>query len=767
MRKILCVIVILFNTMVVNASFWAAVQEDVLVPFHEVIGDRYLKQKECQKAKESYLKAIKYSQTQKKSGELYLKIAETYFVRAKIDSKKEILFISLAIDNVLRAKKLSRIFTDEMLDKQNSFVSMGRKVLDSKREFTNRRYYKLASGIYDLTEDDFDYLKLIQTKYQLGMCSFEEFKSLLILNSKDQQYKVRREKLYSSLIENAIRTNNFKIISALEKELEESKWFKQKTDELILSYFLQDLTKFSLKSKNTSDLYKVFLRLENSKKNLVDRGVYNHKYDSNISELLDYLLMVLLEKDFNNFCLISSKYEIKRDKLERMVVDHYSKVETSDFPKFKLLYWYRKEYQLENILSLSKTDRAKAIKLVQELVSDKITAQNKEFRLAYLQIRENVSSSLDHDLEEQLNKKRWAAAAKLLTKYQAVRCFPSKKNMNRIRKIYLGLIMNLNREEQYSYTYNFYTLLSRYFEFDEEIRSSKKILIQNDWTQNYISSILKAEDRDWTGDFNDCSCGKMPDSFYTKKQREFAFYRRLAELPDQIIFVEEYNNLAQEAALVNSFNVLTHHPTPEMKCYSEAAFLGSSHSNLSSAIRIRGYMEDYGANNKSVGHRRWMLNPYNLHFGIGATFHQTTKKREYTTTTWTQQGGALYVISDEVNDDLLKDYTQEGTGWPMAGYFPTQFTYERWSYSLDRADFSNAKVRLTDANGKTITPLTYKPKYGYALNTIVWEYEYGEILPEYIEVVISGVIKNGEENFSEITYKVYPFSLTPVLLAGE
>ena len=179
-----------------------------------------------------------------------------------------------------------------------------------------------------------------------------------------------------------------------------------------------------------------------------------------------------------------------------------------------------------------------------------------------------------------------------------------------------------------------------------------------------------------------------------------------------------------------------------------------------------GYIQDSGTDNKPVGHRRWILNPYNSLFGFGAVFKINQKKyeSEYGSAEINLSNitNALYVTG--MNNDkkaLNKDYSLQPVAWPMEGFFPNEYIYNRWSFSLDKANFSKSKVELKLNSGKTIYPPVVSTQSGYALNTIVWEFNLDEFKlkeNEFVEIKITG-IKTDNEAIKEYTYTVYPFDL--------
>ncbi|MCW6678817.1 CAP domain-containing protein [Anaerococcus sp. NML200574] len=114
-------------------------------------------------------------------------------------------------------------------------------------------------------------------------------------------------------------------------------------------------------------------------------------------------------------------------------------------------------------------------------------------------------------------------------------------------------------------------------------------------------------------------------------------YRFMVGLPE-VFENKQMSTLAQSATLVFNLNSAMNHypPTPAGYSGNEDIILagkeGAKTSNLGTGYNspysaIMAYMDDGSPNNyKSVGHRRWLLNPYAVQMGIGhlGKFNATT-----------------------------------------------------------------------------------------------------------------------------------------------
>jgi hypothetical protein len=144
-------------------------------------------------------------------------------------------------------------------------------------------------------------------------------------------------------------------------------------------------------------------------------------------------------------------------------------------------------------------------------------------------------------------------------------------------------------------------------------------------------------------------------------------------------------------------------------------------------------MADWGSNNVSVGHRRWILYPQATTMGSGST----------------EVANALWVLGDTADKG---DYANPSwVSWPTAGYFPTQLEPDgRWSLAGDSThsyDFSKAKVTVKNSAGKKLTVKVRTLHDGYGNDTLVWEVPginaaRGSVERTYA-VKVTGIKRNG------------------------
>jgi hypothetical protein len=802
-----------FFLIVINSysSIWNTISDKTIVSFYETKADNALIEMDFIRANEYYKKALNYTDTRQIKGEIFFKISKLYYLKSKTNPEKRFKELYNSVSKLEFSKKYLTIFPDDYSAIESSILLEARKLIDQQKE-DNTKLQKLSKKIHQISSDEFDLIKLTHLQYESGLITSNNLIDLMV-NDTSMKYEMRRKKFHNSLINKAICDKDYTFLKDVEQTICHSSNFKKMVDDLLIEHYngiVEAINFDTLDANNISyTKFEQYLKLRDEllnreviedvvtfetrfmalccMKHCIDKKIWGT--DSSTLWLLKLNYENLLPNEEFSFVFASGVLDDKldwpeKDSARKLGQNLYTPLyynanfsnEDAGFTNYLTLF--TKNFSsgkpfgfsffthpvLSNIdpkkelLKISDIDPLHAYKLVYYSSWESNATYAKDYMDGVLY--RNLSSLLNREILVFLNNNELDSALKHLYSLNAILAELDEKTLLKTYNSYFKLLENLIEEKDFSLAYELYIVLSKSVDNDMKLLASKKELIKNDWEVNYVTSHLNDSDFEWSGNFDNCKCGKMPDSYYQKMRKTLAFYRRIAEIPDNLIFKEEYNKLAQAAALVNSFGKLSHTPSPLRPCYSEDAYRGSSSSNLSGSIGVFGYMVDHGESNKAVGHRRWILNPYNSVFGIGATYGRFEKKWETGSSSWSQSGGALHVFAgDDNNSQRFKDYSKEGTGWPMEGYFPYEFTFKKWSYSLGEADFSNAKVTLKLNDGTIIHPTTYPISSGYGLNTIVWEYIYKEKLPKHVEVIISGVILNNETKRSEIRYKVHPFML--------
>ncbi len=289
----------------------------------------------------------------------------------------------------------------------------------------------------------------------------------------------------------------------------------------------------------------------------------------------------------------------------------------------------------------------------------------------------------------------------------------------------------------------------------------------------------------WTGNHATCNAGTLAPAFTDALLKLVNYYRAAAGVP-AVTFNATYNARAQAAALMMSVNEnLSHNPPANWTCYTDDGSLGARRSNLSlfgwygitdetglHDAGINGQMEDGGSNNTAVGHRRWILYPYQQELGVG---HVPPPGRE---NDFSYGGGALYVLADNIYSGQLpaRQTPRDGfIAWPPPGYIPWQALYHdgeyyyeqagdearlRWSFHLQNADFSGATVTMTHAGAAVAVTRLPDINSNYGENTAIWvpALDYATLTDgadHAVQVTVANVIYGGQARAFSYTVNVF------------
>jgi uncharacterized protein YkwD len=254
----------------------------------------------------------------------------------------------------------------------------------------------------------------------------------------------------------------------------------------------------------------------------------------------------------------------------------------------------------------------------------------------------------------------------------------------------------------------------------------------------------------WTGSLSGCQAGLSSASSNAATLSALNYVRSLAGLAP-VTLSPSLNAGAQAAALMMSANgALSHDPSTSWKCYTQAGDVAASRSNLALAYPsiasgqiVDLYMDDPGAGNAAVGHRRWLLNPFTTQVGTGST----------------DTANALTVIGPTSRARPNPRYV----GWPTAGYFPNAIEPDgRWSLSSGRRSVSFAHARVRVYQGTHRIPVRkYRVENGYAMPTLVWQMPAGFSKTGAFRVVVTHIKKRGSHKRLHKSYVVRLFTPTP------
>jgi len=218
----------------------------------------------------------------------------------------------------------------------------------------------------------------------------------------------------------------------------------------------------------------------------------------------------------------------------------------------------------------------------------------------------------------------------------------------------------------------------------------------------------------WTGNTSKCIPGGTSAANKTASLRAVNYMRAMADLPP-VKLNATLSKLGQAGALISEANGwLTHYPYPGMLCYSKNGYRGANQGNLvlhdtgdprefnegTGARAIVSYMVDHGDNNKSVGHRRWVLYPRLTEVGLGDTD---------------------YANNMVIRGGKVTGPRSQWVSWPTPGYFPRELEPDgRWSFSYANANFKNASVSVKTPDGQ-VTNIKRTIKNGAGDNTLAWD----------------------------------------------
>ncbi len=285
-------------------------------------------------------------------------------------------------------------------------------------------------------------------------------------------------------------------------------------------------------------------------------------------------------------------------------------------------------------------------------------------------------------------------------------------------------------------------------ERSNEIECERAVIIE-DYQNDFVGTNVSSMELDWNGNIDACEAGQISPLAMERTLRRINYFRHLVGLESEIIFSELKNKKSQKAVLMmDAENKLDHFPTVDWQCSSPEGIEAAGKSNLSygghSSASVPQYIRDAGSGNGAVGHRRWILYPKSHEFGFGST-------------NW---GTAMWVIGGTKNPE----YYPEFVAYPSPGYFPKNLIYPRWSFSKKGANFSAAKLRISNEAGEQIEYEQEEVTNGYGDHTLVWvpsinvnDSSLGSDF--YVKVEIDSVKTGG--NYENFAYEV--LAITPEL----
>ena len=223
-----------------------------------------------------------------------------------------------------------------------------------------------------------------------------------------------------------------------------------------------------------------------------------------------------------------------------------------------------------------------------------------------------------------------------------------------------------------------------------------------DYNTNYLGTNLVSSG--WTGSAFSCTPGTIPPATNAAIIKRINYFRRMVGLNDNCTLdTTMYAEEQQTALMMDANSQLSHTPPNTWSCWTTTGSSGAGSSNLALGAHSTGaitlFINDFGASNFAVGHRRWLFHSPKTVFSCGST----------------NNAMAVYVFGAGGNTTI-----PSFIAYPPKGYVPQQLVFARWSFSIPGADFSLASVVMSGPSGSV--PLTINSIVnGYGDNTIVWE----------------------------------------------
>lgn len=218
----------------------------------------------------------------------------------------------------------------------------------------------------------------------------------------------------------------------------------------------------------------------------------------------------------------------------------------------------------------------------------------------------------------------------------------------------------------------------------------------------------------WTGNVALGAPGATGPAFHDAVALRLDYFRALAGLPAAITLADAYGAKDQQAALMMSANrALSHTPPATWLWYTADGALAAASSNLNYGSNgpdaIDAYIQDSGATNAALGHRRWVLFPATTVMGTG----------DVDGTDAFQAANALWVMDPAAFTGTEPPARAGFVAWPPAGYVPYQVVFPRWSFSVPGGDVSAATVTMQRAGQPvSVRQEIYSGLYGDG--TVVW-----------------------------------------------
>lgn len=218
-----------------------------------------------------------------------------------------------------------------------------------------------------------------------------------------------------------------------------------------------------------------------------------------------------------------------------------------------------------------------------------------------------------------------------------------------------------------------------------------------------------AANRGWTGVTSTCTAGSTAQSWRDAAVARVNLYREMCGLDN----VTEDGTMSasnmQGALMISANGQLTHFFPPTATCHTTEGDLSNQQSNIAigsiGAAAVDAFIDDDGANNAVVGHRRWKLYPHLAVIGVGDTGAASS-------------GACCGVDSHGNNIMVLGNGRANGVSsldggrsrtepsfiaWPPAGFCPASLLPGSRRWSLTRVASTDFSVATVTINGVAAT----------------------------------------------------------------
>ena len=274
-------------------------------------------------------------------------------------------------------------------------------------------------------------------------------------------------------------------------------------------------------------------------------------------------------------------------------------------------------------------------------------------------------------------------------------------------------------------------------------------------------------------DVGSCTSGIPSDSEKQKVLDRINYLRSIHKL-SPVVYDDKDDEITAECALVIAANEkLSHTPESSWKCWSQVAYDGCNSSNIhiemasydlsstNSADIVDGFMtEEYQGEPKTLGHRRWLIDPWLTHISFGRADY-------YDGSGYYVIGSAIKVINDDDGNDDISDTDIKFVAYPFENYpkelyndnIMMSFTVIKDKFSKysngTGINFASATIAIIDPDNKTMKVKNIESDTdGYGVpNNLRWYVEGIKPNVKY-NVTVSDIMINNNPEFYQYWFEL-------------